>query len=110
VLTSIRKILFEISTTEASFGARGFEACDPAVKVRLERIIQTFLEGYNLALKFEKPELLVAKLDAAYDAHHVGFAYEGTGLYYGMTDFLFSQKRSNIGQLVEGPPVTDFII
>jgi enediyne biosynthesis protein E3 len=111
VVTSIRRILFEIPTTDASFRVRGFEACDPGVKERLERIIQIFLEGYNLTLEFDKPELLSAKLDAAYDAHHVGFAYEGTGLYYGMTDLLFPRKRSRLGQFVEGTASKhDFII
>jgi enediyne biosynthesis protein E3 len=111
VFTSIRKTLFKIPTTKASFGARGFEACDSEVKVRLERIIEIFLEGYNLTLEREKPELLAAELDAAYDAHHVGFAYEGTGLYYGMADLLFPRNRSRLQQFVEGTARKhDFIV
>ena len=109
--TSLKKILFGIPPSAASFKARGFQKCDPEVGARLERIIQIFLEGYNRTLECHDAEELVAALDNAYDAHHVGFAYEGTGLYYGMADLLAPRKFSRLRWFIEGAARKhDFII
>lgn len=103
MLPALKKLLLSQSPAEASFAARGFEPCDPAVRSRLERIIQTFLAGYNRALETAGPDALASSLDASYDAHHVGFAYEGIGLWFALLDLLFPRRQSRLGSFITGP-------
>src|SRR5438046_2797357 len=92
----LEKLLFVLPPKEATFAARGFEPCDPAVQLRLERMIQTFLAGYNRTIEAADPDALVSSLDASYDAHHVAFAYEGTGLGFAMLDLLVPRRQSRL--------------
>lgn len=108
---TLKKLLLSLPSTEASFAVRGFEPCDPAVQSRLERIIQTFLAGYNRALETADPDALASSLDASYDAHHVGFAYEGIGLWFALLDLLFPRRQSRLGSFISGPGLKhDYII
>jgi hypothetical protein len=100
---ALKKLLFGLPAREASFAARGFAPGDPEVQARLERIIQTFLAGYNQALEIEEPEALLRHLDESFDSHHVGFAYEGIGLWFALLDLLLPRRQSRLGALIAGP-------
>jgi hypothetical protein len=99
----LKKLLFGLPPKQASFAARGFAPCDPVVQAHLETILQNFLQGYNYALEIKKPELLIRQLDASFDPHKVGFAYEGIGLWFALLDLLLPRRQSRLGAFIAGP-------
>ena len=76
--------LLTIPQRAVSFAELGFAPCDAAVRGRLERVLSTFVHGYNLSLSIDDPEELAAALRRELDAHHVGFAFEGAGMAYAL--------------------------
>lgn len=88
---------------QAAFPALGFAACDPAVRTRLERVLETFLFGYNLALTIADPEEVSAALVRELDAHHLGFAFEGAGMRYAVCDLLAPWRPSRLRAFLDGP-------
>jgi len=68
--------LLKIRPEEASFKARGFDACDPAVSRKLEQMLESFIGGYNLAVEIPDKVELSRRLYAAFDNHHVKGAGE----------------------------------
>ncbi|HEX3554764.1 MAG TPA: DUF1702 family protein [Thermoanaerobaculia bacterium] len=95
--------LLAIPPRAASFAELGFAPCDAAVRGRLEKVLETFVHGYNLALEIADPELLAATLRRQLDAHHVGFAFEGVGLCYALGDLLAPWRPSRLRAFLEGP-------
>jgi hypothetical protein len=87
----------------ASFSALGFTPGDAAVRGRLEKVLETFIQGYNLALAIDDPERVAATLDSQLDAHHVGFAFEGVGMCYALRDLLAPWRPSRLRAFLEGP-------
>ena len=98
----IAERLLKIRPKEASFKARGFDACDPTVTRRLEQMLESFSGGYNLALRTKDEDELAAQLHAAYDSHHVGFAFEGVGLHRAMLDLLIPGKPHRLTSFLSG--------
>jgi len=94
--------LLKIRPEEASFKARGFDACDPTVSRRLERMLESFIGGYNLAVETPDKDELSRRLYAAYDSHHVGFAFEGVGLYLAMLDMLIPGRPYRLDSYFKG--------
>ena len=94
--------LLAIPPRAASFAELGFAPCDPAVRGRLERVLETFIYGYNLSLSIDDPELLAATLNSQLDAHHVGFAFEGVGMYHAVCDLLAPWRPSRLRAFLEG--------
>ncbi|HEV2846311.1 MAG TPA: DUF1702 family protein, partial [Thermoanaerobaculia bacterium] len=72
--------MFTLSAGAASFDRLGFAPCDAAVRARLEKVLETFIQGYNLTLSLGNPQLVASTLRRQLDAHHVGFAFEGAGM------------------------------
>ena len=97
------KQMLRLSPAEASFARRGFAETDPAVRARLERVIRTFIGGYALALETPEPARLAERLDAEFDAHHAGFAYEGAGFYLALMDALWPAGPSRLRAFTDGP-------
>lgn len=103
--------LFGIPAKETNLAARGYEPCDPVVRNYLEKIIQEFVAGYHLALNIRNTNQLAKQLDDKFDNHHVGFAYEGTGMYFAMLDLLFPWGASRLRAFTEKPAKKhDFIV
>jgi len=94
--------LLKIRPEEASFKARGFDACDPAVSRKLEQMLESFIGGYNLAVEIPDKVELSRRLYAAFDNHHVGFAFEGVGLYLAMLDILIPGKPDRLDSYFKG--------
>jgi hypothetical protein len=94
--------LLKIRPEEASFKARGFEACDPAVSGTLEQMLESFIGGYNLAVETHDKVELSRRLYATFDSHHVGFAFEGVGLYLAMLDMLIPGKPYRLNSYFKG--------
>ncbi len=96
------KSLLRISAEEASFRRRGFAAGRPEARVRLERVIEVFIEGYNLTLEGHSDAQLVSLLETRLDAHHLGFAFEGVGMCHALRDLLQPWKPSRLRQATDG--------
>ncbi|HYX25799.1 MAG TPA: DUF1702 family protein, partial [Thermoanaerobaculia bacterium] len=95
--------LLAIPPRAASFAELGFAPCDAAVRGRLEKVLETFVLGYDLALALDDPERLAATLHRQLDAHHVGFAFEGAGMCYALCDLLMPWRPSRLRAFLEGP-------
>jgi hypothetical protein len=98
----IAERLLKIRPKEASFKARGFDACDSTVSRKLEHMLESFIGGYNLAVETPDKVELSGRLYAAFDSHHVGFAFEGVGLYFAMLDMLIPGKPYRLDSYFKG--------
>jgi len=99
---SARRLL-AIPLRAASFAELGFAPCDAEVRGRLERVLETFIHGFNLCLAIGDPGELAAALRDRFDAHHVGFAFEGAGMYYALLDLLMPWRPSRLRAFLDGP-------
>src|SRR3954452_12143856 len=98
-LTSrLKSALLGLSPKEASFSRRGFPGCSSSSRQHLESVVQTFIEGYNLALIENDMVRLPDRLDSSFSSVFVGFAYEGAGLYFAMADLLVPGSRSRLNE------------
>jgi hypothetical protein len=96
LLGRLKSRLLNLSAKEASFARRGFPGCGSSSRGHLERVLQTFIEGYNLAVGTADIVQLAHRLDASYSPAFVGFAYEGVGLYFGLADLLIPRSASRL--------------
>jgi len=83
---TVRRRLLGISAADVSFARLGFEPCDAAVQQRLERVMASFAEGFGIALQESRPEDVDRLLRDRFDDHHLGFAFEGAGMFYALGD------------------------
>jgi enediyne biosynthesis protein E3 len=95
-LTQIKKRLLKLSPNEASFSRRGFPGLRSESRRHLEGVIHTFIEGYNIALGESDMVQLSNRLDAAFSPALIGFAYEGAGLYFGLSDLFVGRSESRL--------------
>lgn len=102
ITSSLRRRLLAIPSGKVSFAELGFAPCDPAVRGRLEKVLETFVHGYNLSLAIDDPEELAATLLGQLDDHHVGFAFEGVGMAYAVRDLLAPGRPSRLDAFLEG--------
>jgi hypothetical protein len=106
----IQKLLI-LNPAEARFATRGFEASDPERACKLERMLESFVAGYNTAVATPDPEKVSEKLHAAFDQHHVGFAFEGVGLYLAALDVLLPFGGGRLDRYFQGAGEKhDFIV
>lgn len=111
VAPSWRQRFFGIPEREVSFTTRGYEPCDSSAREFLERIVREFVGGYHLALDIADTDRLVNALDTSFDDHHVGFAYEGTGMYFALRDLVWPWGQSRLRAFIEGAAKKhDFIV
>ena len=97
------KSLLKISPKEASFAARGFAAPDPVLRRKLEMILECFIAGYNKASQTHDHKKLVKYLHQNFDDHHVGFAFEGVGLWFALLDLLpIPSKSTHLAEFLKG--------
>jgi len=99
----LKRSLLSLSPDEASFSRRGFPGRESASRAHLETILRTFIEGYNLALRSPDTETLVRQLDSAFSPASVGFAYEGAGLWYALSDLLLPGGESRLRRFLSSP-------
>jgi hypothetical protein len=98
----LSKLVFGISPEEATFSRRGFSSGDEGVRLRLERVGETFLGGYHAALEADDDESLARRL-SAFEAETRGFAFEGAAMGLALIDFLRPRGRKRLGPFLEGP-------
>lgn len=100
-LRRLKGRLLAIPLEEASFSKRGFPGCSSASRPHLEKIIETFIEGHNLALSASSMDELTRQLDASFPPGLVGFAYEGVGLCFGLRDLVFPHSKSRLAEFAK---------
>lgn len=88
----INRVLLGISPDEALFSRRGFKPVERAKQRRFEHIGQTFIAGYQTALRDQTAENLTEDLNQFEDERR-GFAYEGAAMALAITDSLWRQRR-----------------
>jgi hypothetical protein len=94
--------LLTIRPEEASFAARGFGASNPQTTRKLEAMLESFIAGYNLAIRIPDQAELALCLHQKFDNHQVGFAFEGVGLYLAMLDLLVPGKPHRLNTFFNG--------
>ena len=92
--------MLSISFEEATLVRRRFNNSGLEATRRLERIGQTFLQGYHAALDDEVPEALALHLDAT-DRDFCGFAYEGAAMGLALLDHLSPWRRGRLQAFLE---------
>ena len=101
-MSRLCRLFFGISAEEATFDRRGFRSRDVHLRLRLERVGQTFLDGYHAALEAKTDAALSQRLDSV-EAEVRGFAYEGAGMALALLDLLQPWGRGRLGTFLEGP-------
>src|ERR1043165_5084761 len=80
--------LLTLPPSAVSFAGLGFAPTDAVVRSHLEKVLTTFVHGYNLSLAIPDQAELAAPLRQQLDDHFVGFAFEGAGMAYALRDLL----------------------
>jgi len=93
VLTRLKHMVLSLPHQEASFSRRGFPGMGSPSREHLETIIHAFIDGYNLAVVESDTSELVRRLNASIAPEYLGFAYEGTGLYFAVMDLLIPGSK-----------------
>lgn len=94
--------VFGLSPGAVTFDERGFVCADLSVRANLEEILRVFVQGYNTALRGRDYTLVSTKLANEFDAHHVGFAFEGAGMCYALFDLLVPWSSSRLRAFTDG--------
>jgi hypothetical protein len=99
----IKSRLLSLSLEAGSFSRRGFPGCHSSGRAHLERVVQTFIQGYNLAVGEADVARLTERLDSSFPTALVGFAYEGAGMYFGLIDLLVPRSTSRLAAFTRSP-------
>src|SRR5215469_17394016 len=96
------KRFLRISLGEASVQRRGFVVPNPEMRSRLERVGETFIEGYHLAFEEESPTSLGTALDSV-EPEWRGFAYEGPAMALTLLDYFTMGRSDRMNRFLLGP-------
>lgn len=99
---SLLRRLLHISKEEATFRRRNFRAAPEAVRKRLERVGETFLDGYHCAVDNQEPGKLAARLEEV-DVEFRGFAFEGAAMALDLLDQIRPWRAPVFSRFVSGP-------
>ncbi len=102
ILTRLRGAIFGVAPVEASFARRGFPAATPERRRRLESIGETFLLGYNHAVRTPDFGCLTEALRRVPHAMR-GFAYEGAGMGLAVLDIAAPFRSDAMRRFAAGP-------
>jgi hypothetical protein len=100
---TVRRALFGIDPADTSFARRRFHGEPSPVRDRLERVGQTFVQGYHAALADDRPAPLAERIDAEVERDFRGFAYEGAGMALALLDTLIPGRRDRLIRFLAGP-------
>ncbi|NQW05152.1 MAG: DUF1702 family protein [Acidobacteria bacterium] len=108
--TRVKNLVLRLSPADASFERHGFPAQTSPCRTHLESVIRTFVTGYNLALEVNDAGNLTRRLETSCPAPFLGFAYEGVGLRYALSDLLRPWSISQLAWFTKSvAPRYDFI-
>jgi hypothetical protein len=97
-----RRCLLGIPLTEAHFARRGFRGRNTSARQRLERIGETFLQGYGAAIETGGVPGLQGQLETT-EPELQGFAYEGAAMGLAVLDQLTPWRPHRVRDLLAGP-------
>jgi hypothetical protein len=103
---TVRRALFGIDPADTSFARRGFRGEAGPLRDRLERVGQSFVQGYHAALAEERPVPLGERIDDEVERDFRGFAYEGAGMALALLDTVIPGRRSRrdrLARFLAGP-------
>ena len=100
-MAGILQKLLSISPSEATFARRQFHFLRDSARQRLERVGETFLQGYHLALADRGIEWLVERLSEI-DLEFRGYGFEGAAMGLDILDQLQPWKAQRIRRLLRG--------
>jgi|SRR5579872_1559937 len=98
-MPGLLKRLLSISPEEASFTRRKFHFVSDSTRRHLERVGETFLEGYHLALCDRGSDSIAAELQKV-DPEFRGFGFEGAAMGLDILDQLKPWKACRIDDLL----------
>jgi hypothetical protein len=98
----LQRYFLGLSLDEATFARRGFRARDENVRLRLEQIGRTFLQGYHAALEEGDLEGLSSRLQEVAPESR-GFAFEGAAMGLFLLDQLTPWRRYRLRAFLDGP-------
>jgi enediyne biosynthesis protein E3 len=99
----LRKLVFSVSLSEADYSKRGFHCSDGRARKHFERIGETAIAAFNLALDEPQPEGLGARLEAEFDRELWGYAYEGAAMALTVLDCLSPWQKHRARRFAQGP-------
>jgi enediyne biosynthesis protein E3 len=98
----VLKRLLHIAPEEVTFARRRFRVPRESVRLRLERVGESFLHGYHAALLGDGMEILSVRLSDV-ELEFRGFAYEGAAMAIDLLDQLAPWRKPRLQALLEGP-------
>jgi hypothetical protein len=98
----VRQWLFGISPQEAHFDRRGFRAVNQMTQAHLELVGETFVYGYNAALRDRKLQNLALTLNRVRNDLR-GFAFEGAAMGLSLLDFVCPWTKRRWRAFLQGP-------
>jgi enediyne biosynthesis protein E3 len=98
-MAGIVQTLLSISPTEATFARRKFHFLRDSARQRLERVGETFLRGYNLALADQGIASLTERLNEI-DTEFRGYGFEGAAMGLDLLDQIQPWKARRIDNLL----------
>ncbi len=102
MLQSLKKKMFSIDyNAKDPLLSRGFHHAGEDLHEVLEKIVHILMDGYNLAVKVPDPYEVSRIIEKKYDAHYLGFAFEGASMYYAILDLLLPWGKSRLRRFIE---------
>ncbi|MDJ0597661.1 MAG: DUF1702 family protein [Crocosphaera sp.] len=95
----MRRTFLNIAPEEATFERRKFLATDSKKQQHLETIGKTFLQGYEIAIAFNDPNLVIVQLNKIEEEYR-GFAFEGAAMGLALLDRLTPWNKTRISQFL----------
>lgn len=93
MLARLKRLAMGLNHHEASLSYQGFPGMNSPSRAHLEAILHAFVDGYNLAVVEPDTKELVRRLEGAIAPEYVGFAFEGTGLYFAVMDLMIPGSK-----------------
>jgi len=93
LLARLKSRALSLPRKEASLAYQGFPGQNSPSREHLETVLLSFVDGFNLAIVEPDTKELCRRLDGSIAPEYVGFAYEGTGLYFAVMDLMIPGSR-----------------
>jgi hypothetical protein len=93
LLSRVKTGVLSLPRKEASFSRRRFPGIDSPSRPHLEAVLNAFIDGYNVAVAVPDTKELCRRLDSSFSSEFVGFAYEGSGLYFALMDLMIPGSK-----------------
>ncbi len=97
----VRYRLLALKKDQTGYVRRGFRGATEQIRQQLENVGDTFVTGYNLAVKNETPETIGLQLNTI-ETECRGFAFEGAAMGFALLDCLTPWRRDRVDRFLRG--------